>query len=117
MNLMPLYNQRYGIKEAGAFQRIHKVYDELKDRGPMGVAGQTAVGAGVGAGLGGLGVAVGEGMSRAGLKNPHAMDFLKQFHPKSTSLFRGMRGAPLAAVAIPAGIMALIANIRARNVQ
>lgn len=95
------YTQGYTEKLAGAGQHVINAYEQMTDK-DLNVAGQTAVGAGAGAGLGGTLSAVGQHIPQSGIK-PNSFK----------SILAGIGRRPILATAIPAGILALISGIRA----
>ncbi len=95
------YTQGYTEKLAGAGQHLINAYEQMTDK-DLNVVGQTAVGAGAGAGLGGTLSAIGQRIT-PGLK---------------PNTFKGMLSTlgrhPMLSTAIPAGVLALVAGIRAK---
>ena len=134
------YRQGFEEKMAGAGEHIKNVYRDLREKFPeledeASVPGQTAVGAGMGAGLGGLSAVIGHNIPKTLAQHhvggmtatPDMMHAALQaasaggkgFHQFGPGMTRTMAfasrlgKAPVLATAIPAGILALISGIRA----
>ena len=99
--LKQLFVRGYMEKWSGAGRHLVDAYNKMTDE-DLNVAGHTAVGAGAGAGLGGTLSAIGQHMAPA-------------LKPNS---FKGVLSTlgrhPMLSTAIPAGILAIVAGIRAK---
>lgn len=138
--LQRAYDSGFNEKLAGIGQHIMKVYDQYKDKltgdSDPSVVQQTALGGVAGAGLGGLAALHGNTITQSTAKrlsgvlgktvSPDAahqwlaMEAMKPGSPfttKAYSLMSSLGKMPAATTLIPAGILALIAGIRARNRQ
>jgi len=100
--LKQLFVRGYMEKWSGAGRHLVDAYNKMTDE-DLNVAGHTAVGAGAGAGLGGTLSAIGQHIPQAGIK-PNSFK----------SMLSGIGRHPMLSTAIPAGILAIVAGIRAK---
>lgn len=120
------YTQGFNDKLAGVGEHIKNVYNDLKDRmpgdGEPSVPLHAGLGATTGAGIGGMAALAGHAYNEAAAKNVKALvssvpDLAGKVRPASNAIMSAFGKHPALTTAIPAGILAIIAGIRAHRRQ